>query len=55
MFLTAKDATEDKVPASVGADDYVTKPFSLEEMVARRADGAPADPRDAKGRCASPT
>src|SRR5215216_3713386 len=36
IFLTARDATEDKVRGlSLGADDYVTKPFSLEELVAR--------------------
>ena len=36
VFLTAKDATEDKVRGlTMGADDYVTKPFSLEELVAR--------------------
>jgi two-component system OmpR family response regulator len=36
LFLTARDATEDKVGGlTVGADDYVTKPFSLEELVAR--------------------
>jgi two-component system OmpR family response regulator len=36
VFLTAKDANEDKVMGlTVGGDDYVTKPFSLEEMVAR--------------------
>jgi two-component system, OmpR family, response regulator len=36
LFLTAKDATEDKVRGlTLGADDYVTKPFSLEEVVAR--------------------
>ncbi len=36
LFLTARDATEDKVRGlTVGADDYVTKPFSLEEVVAR--------------------
>jgi two-component system OmpR family response regulator len=36
LFLTARDATEDKVRGlSVGGDDYVTKPFSLEELVAR--------------------
>ena len=36
IFLTARDATEDKVRASaVGGDDYMTKPFSLEELVAR--------------------
>ncbi|MFN8125298.1 MAG: response regulator transcription factor [Candidatus Nanopelagicales bacterium] len=36
LFLTARDATEDKVRGlSVGADDYVTKPFSLEEVIAR--------------------
>ena len=36
IFLTARDATEDKVGGlDLGADDYVTKPFSLEEVVAR--------------------
>ena len=36
LFLTAKDATEDKVAAlRAGGDDYVTKPFSLAEIVAR--------------------
>src|SRR4051812_5772598 len=36
IFLTAKDATENKVEAlRVGGDDYVTKPFSLAEIVAR--------------------
>jgi len=36
IFLTARDATEDKVHGlTTGGDDYVTKPFSLEELVAR--------------------
>jgi two-component system, OmpR family, response regulator len=36
VFLTARDATEDKVTGlTLGGDDYVTKPFSLEEVVAR--------------------
>ena len=36
VFLTARDATEDKVTGlTSGGDDYVTKPFSLEEVVAR--------------------
>src|SRR3954470_16222158 len=36
LFLTARDAVEDKVEAlRAGGDDYVTKPFSLAEMVAR--------------------
>ena len=36
LFLTAKDETQDKVAGlTVGGDDYVTKPFSLEEGVAR--------------------
>jgi two-component system OmpR family response regulator len=36
LFLTARDSTEDKVSGlTVGGDDYVTKPFSLAEVVAR--------------------
>lgn len=36
IFLTAKDDTEDKVEGlNVGGDDYVTKPFSLDEIIAR--------------------
>jgi len=36
LFLTARDAVEDKVRGlTLGGDDYVTKPFSLEELVAR--------------------
>ena len=38
LFLTAKDAVEDRVAGlTAGGDDYVTKPFSLEEVVARRS------------------
>ena len=51
LFLTAKDATEDKVAAlRAGGDDYVTKPFSLAEVVARtqailrRTVGASSEP-----------
>ena len=58
LFLTARDATEDKVRGlTLGGDDYVTKPFSLEELVARiravlrRARAASAEP----SACASPT
>src|SRR5687767_10873898 len=36
IFLTARDATDDKIRSlTLGGDDYVTKPFSLEELVAR--------------------
>jgi two-component system OmpR family response regulator len=49
VFLTARDSTDDKVKGlTVGGDDYVTKPFSLEELVARvravlrRANGSDA-------------
>ncbi|MFC4755728.1 response regulator transcription factor [Dietzia aurantiaca] len=36
LFLTARDAVEDRVAGlTLGADDYVTKAFSLEEVVAR--------------------
>lgn len=36
LFLTARDSTEDKVKGlTLGGDDYLVKPFSLEELVAR--------------------
>ena len=36
LFLTAKDAVEDRIAGlTAGGDDYVTKPFSLEEVVLR--------------------
>jgi len=50
VFLTARDATDDKIRGlTLGGDDYVTKPFSLEELTARiravlrrtRGDSAP--------------
>jgi two-component system, OmpR family, response regulator len=51
IFLTAKDAREDKVNGlTIGGDDYMTKPFGLEELAARvrtvlrRTRPAPADP-----------
>ena len=47
LFLTARDATEDKVRGlTLGGDDYLVKPFSLEELVARirPCSAAPAPP-----------
>ncbi|MDR7330246.1 response regulator transcription factor [Corynebacterium guangdongense] len=36
LYLTAKDAVEDRIHGlTIGADDYVTKPFSLEEVITR--------------------
>ena len=36
IFLTARDSTEDKIAGlTIGGDDYLTKPFSLDELVAR--------------------
>jgi two-component system OmpR family response regulator len=36
IFLTARDATEDRLRGlTIGGDDYMTKPFSVEELVAR--------------------
>jgi two-component system, OmpR family, response regulator len=60
LFLTAKDATEDKVTGlTIGGDDYVTKPFSLEEVIARiravlRRARSSGPPRPRPG-CARPT
>jgi two-component system OmpR family response regulator len=55
LFLTARDATEDKVTGlTLGGDDYVTKPFSLEEVIARiravlrRAGNRQSDDRPAR-------
>src|ERR1700743_980028 len=54
VFLTARAATEDKIRGlTLGGDDYVTKPFSLEEVIARiravlrrtRGDGVEPTPR----------
>ncbi len=54
LFLTARDAVEDRIAGiTAGGDDYVTKPFSLEEVLARlrgllrRAGMASAAPDDA--------
>ncbi|MHC5702706.1 response regulator transcription factor [Streptomyces tirandamycinicus] len=52
LFLTARDAVEDRIAGlTAGGDDYVTKPFSLEEVVARlrgliRRSGRAAAARD---------
>jgi two-component system OmpR family response regulator len=56
LFLTARDATEDRVRGlTLGGDDYLVKPFSLEELVARITAvlrRAGKDPARAELRCA---
>jgi two-component system OmpR family response regulator len=55
LFLTARDSLQDKIAGLIlGGDDYVTKPFSLEEVVARlrvvlrRAGKGREEPRSAR-------
>jgi len=51
IFLTAREATEDKLRGlTTGGDDYVTKPFSLEELVARIRVVLPAAAGETPGR-----
>src|SRR5690349_24142448 len=59
LFLTAKDAVEDRIAGlTAGGDDYVTKPFSLEEVVLRirailrRTRGGSGAPQDEVARFA---
>jgi two-component system OmpR family response regulator len=54
LFLTARDGADDKITGlTIGGDDYVTKPFSLEEVIARvnavlrRTKGIGAEPTEA--------
>ena len=55
LFLTARDSLQDKIAGlTLGGDDYVTKPFSLEEVVARlrvilrRVGGGVQEPRTSR-------
>jgi len=55
LFLTARDSLQDKIAGlTLGGDDYVTKPFSLEEVVARlrvilrRSGRGPEEPRTSR-------
>jgi len=49
VFLTARDATDDKIRGlTLGGDDYVTKPFSLEALTARIRAGCAPGPRRAE-------
>ncbi len=55
LFLTARDSLQDKIAGlTLGGDDYVTKPFSLEEVVARlrvilrRSGKGSAEPRSSR-------
>ena len=62
IFLTARDTSSDTVTGlAIGGDDYVTKPFSVEALVARvravlrRVSRAAPDSRGAAARCAAGT
>lgn len=62
LYLTAKDGVEDRIHGlTIGADDYVTKPFSLEEVITRlrvilrRGNVADDEPQDATLRYADLT
>jgi two-component system OmpR family response regulator len=51
LFLTARDRQADKVTGlSLGADDHVTKPFDLEELIVQSFSGPP---RRSARRCSS--
>ena len=57
IFLTARDATDDRVRGlTIGGDDYLVKPFAVEELVARvRLRLRRAGRRRHAQRCAAPT
>jgi two-component system OmpR family response regulator len=52
IFLTAKDTREDKVAGlTMGGDDYITKPFHLDELAARFAPSCVVPGRSRMTRC----
>ena len=55
LLLTARDSVADRVTGlDAGADDYLAKPFSFDELLGPLARAAPAEPSPSGRRCSKP-